>query len=38
VRNPKTGRVYRARIEDKGIVRVVAGGAVGLVVEEKTKS
>ncbi len=38
VRNPKTGRVYRARIEDKGTVRVVPGGAVGLVVEEKKKS
>jgi flagella basal body P-ring formation protein FlgA len=35
VRNPKTGRVYRALIEDKGTVRVVPGGAVGLVVEEK---
>jgi len=38
VRNPKTGRVYRARVEDKGTVRVVPGGAVGLVVEEKNKS
>jgi flagella basal body P-ring formation protein FlgA len=38
VRNPKTGRVYRARIEDKGTVRVVPGGAVGLVVEEKKKT
>ena|GEM_PF-879926 len=35
VRNPKTGRIYRARVEEKGTVRVVAGGAVGLVVEEK---
>jgi len=35
VRNPKTGRVYRARVEQKGMVRVVPGGPVGLVVEEK---
>jgi flagella basal body P-ring formation protein FlgA len=38
VRNPKTGRLYRARVEEKGTVRVVPGGAVGLVVEEKKKS
>jgi flagella basal body P-ring formation protein FlgA len=35
VRNPKTGRIYRGRVEQKGTVRVVPGGAVGLVVEDK---
>lgn len=35
VRNVKTGRVFRARIEDRGLVSVVAGGYVGLVVEDK---
>ncbi|HEY3938960.1 MAG TPA: flagellar basal body P-ring formation chaperone FlgA [Bryobacteraceae bacterium] len=38
VRNPKTGRPYRARIEDKGTVLVVPGGASGIVGEEDTKS
>jgi flagella basal body P-ring formation protein FlgA len=38
VRNPTTGRVYRARVEEKGTVRVVPGGAVGLVVEGIKKS
>ena len=34
VRNPQTGRIYRARVEQKGVVRVVPGGAVGLIVKE----
>ena len=34
VRNPETGRIYRARVEQKGVVRVVPGGVVGLVVKE----
>jgi flagella basal body P-ring formation protein FlgA len=38
VRNPKTGRPYRARIEEKGTVLVVPGGASGLVAGEETKS
>ena len=35
VRNTKTGRVFRARIDDRGVVTVVPGGMVGLVVEDK---
>lgn len=35
VRNPKTGRVFRAKIDDHGVVTVVAGGDVGLVVEDR---
>ena len=35
IRNPKTGRTFRARIDDRGEVTVVVGGPVGLVVEEK---
>jgi flagella basal body P-ring formation protein FlgA len=38
VRNPKTGRPYRARIEDKGTVLVVPGGPSGIVGEGDTKS
>jgi flagella basal body P-ring formation protein FlgA len=34
VRNPKTGRVFRARIDERGVVTVVAGGAIGLVAED----
>lgn len=36
VRNPTTGRIFRARIDDKGMVTVVAGGSVGLVGEGQT--
>ena len=35
VRNPKTGRVFRAKIDDRGIVTVIDGGNAGLVVEGK---
>jgi flagella basal body P-ring formation protein FlgA len=35
VRNPKTGSLYRARVQEKGTVLVVAGGPAGLVGEEK---
>jgi flagella basal body P-ring formation protein FlgA len=35
VHNPKTGVVFRARIDDRGVVTVVPGGKVGLVVEDK---
>ncbi len=35
VRNPRSGRTFHARIEDKGIVVVVPGGQYGLVVEAK---
>jgi flagella basal body P-ring formation protein FlgA len=35
VRNPKTGRVFLARINDSGVVTVVPGGDVGLVAADK---
>jgi flagella basal body P-ring formation protein FlgA len=35
VHNPQTGRVFRARIDDHGVVTVVPGGKIGLVVEDK---
>jgi flagella basal body P-ring formation protein FlgA len=35
VHNPKTGRVFRARIDERGVVTVVPGGKVGLVLEDK---
>ncbi|HMF78529.1 MAG TPA: flagellar basal body P-ring formation chaperone FlgA [Bryobacteraceae bacterium] len=38
VRNPKTGRTYRARIDGKGSVTVVPGGALGLVGEDSREN
>jgi flagella basal body P-ring formation protein FlgA len=38
VRNPKSGRSYRARIEDKGRVAVVPGGAWGLAGEDSKEN
>ncbi len=38
VRNPGSGRVFHARVEDKGLVVVVPGGSYGLVVVEAKKS
>lgn len=35
VRNPRSGRSFHARIEDKGLVVVVPGGQFGLAVETK---
>lgn len=35
VRNPRSGRTFHARVEDKGIVVVVPGGQFGLAVETK---
>ncbi|HEX4167532.1 MAG TPA: flagellar basal body P-ring formation chaperone FlgA [Bryobacteraceae bacterium] len=35
VRNPHSGRVFRGRVEEKGVVTVVPGGSYGLVVEAK---
>lgn len=35
VRNPRSGRTFHARIEDKGVVVVVPGGQFGLAVETK---
>jgi flagella basal body P-ring formation protein FlgA len=35
IRNPKTGRVFHAEINDQGVVTVVPGGDVGLVVDDK---
>lgn len=35
VRNPRSGRTFRARVEEKGVVQVVPGGQFGLVVEGK---
>lgn len=35
VRNPRSGRSFHARIEDKGVVVVVPGGQFGLAVETK---
>jgi flagella basal body P-ring formation protein FlgA len=35
VRNPRSGRSFHARVEDKGTVVVVPGGQFGLVVETK---
>ncbi len=34
VHNPKTGRMFRARIDDRGVVTVVPGGSLGLVGED----
>jgi flagella basal body P-ring formation protein FlgA len=38
VRNPKTKQPYRVRVEEKGFVTLVPGGATGLVVGEEKKS
>jgi flagella basal body P-ring formation protein FlgA len=35
VRNPRSGRSFRARVEDKGVATVVPGGQFGLVVDGK---
>lgn len=35
VRNPRSGRSFRARVEEKGVARVVPGGQFGLVVDGK---
>jgi flagella basal body P-ring formation protein FlgA len=35
VRNPKTGRVFLAKVNEPGVVTVVSGGDVGLVAEDK---
>ncbi|MDQ2843476.1 MAG: flagellar basal body P-ring formation chaperone FlgA, partial [Acidobacteriota bacterium] len=35
VRNPRSGRSFHARVEEKGTVVVVPGGQFGLVVETK---
>ena len=35
VRNPRSGRTFHARVEDKGTVVVVPGGQFGLVVEPR---
>ncbi len=35
VKNPRSGRTFHARVEDKGVVVVVPGGQFGLVVEAK---
>ena len=35
VRNPRSGRSFQARVEEKGTVVVVPGGQYGLVVENK---
>ena len=35
VRNPRSGRSFRARVEEKGIATVVPGGQFGLVVDGK---
>jgi flagella basal body P-ring formation protein FlgA len=35
VRNPRSGRSFRARVEEKGVATVVPGGQFGLVVEGK---
>ncbi len=36
LKNPRSGRTFRGRVEDKGKVMVVPGGQYGLVVETKT--
>ena len=35
IRNPQTGKIYHARIQDKGSVVVVPGGAFGLVGDDR---
>jgi flagella basal body P-ring formation protein FlgA len=35
VRNARSGRTFRARVEDAGKVSVVPGGSFGLVAEER---
>ena len=35
VRNPRSGRSFHARVQDKGVVAVVPGGQYGLVVEAR---
>lgn len=35
IRNPQTGKIYHARVQDKGTVVVVPGGAFGLVGDDR---